>query len=290
VKCASGAAFLPRMFAHSLYEADAKLGACLEIAEWPGGAAGLETVLFQEADGVTAMGSDETLEKIRRQVPLKTRFAGYGHEVSFAYVTQDALANLNVKKIAAQAVRDIIAWDQLGCLSPHVIYVENGSALAAEQFAELLAAELARQETEQPRGKLPPEMAAIIASKRSFYEIRAAHSPDTRHWWSENSTAWTVIYEADTRFQLSCLNRFVYVKGVANVTEALQGADAVRGRVSTVGLAVTEEKAAAVAQPLAHWGVTRICPLGKMQEPPLTWRHDGRPALAGLAAWTDWEQ
>ena len=37
VKCASGSAFLPRLFAHSLYEADPKLGACLEIAEWRGG-------------------------------------------------------------------------------------------------------------------------------------------------------------------------------------------------------------------------------------------------------------
>ena len=37
VKCASGAAFLPRLFAHSLYEAEPKLAACLEIAEWRGG-------------------------------------------------------------------------------------------------------------------------------------------------------------------------------------------------------------------------------------------------------------
>jgi len=29
VKCASGTAFLPRLFAHSIYEADSKLGACL---------------------------------------------------------------------------------------------------------------------------------------------------------------------------------------------------------------------------------------------------------------------
>ena len=37
VKCASGASFLPRLFAHSIYEAEPKLGACLEIAEWRGG-------------------------------------------------------------------------------------------------------------------------------------------------------------------------------------------------------------------------------------------------------------
>src|ERR1700733_14412258 len=37
VKCASGGSFLPRLFAHSIYDADPKLGTCLEIAEWRGG-------------------------------------------------------------------------------------------------------------------------------------------------------------------------------------------------------------------------------------------------------------
>ena len=43
LKCASGQSFLPRMFAHSLYDAEPKLGACLEIAEWPGGTDALES-------------------------------------------------------------------------------------------------------------------------------------------------------------------------------------------------------------------------------------------------------
>ena len=41
---------------------------------------------------------------------------------------------------------------------------------------------------------------------------------------------------------------------------------------------------------LARWGVTRVCPLGQMQNPPLTWRHDGRPSLEDLVTWIDWEQ
>jgi hypothetical protein len=153
----------------------------------------------------------------------------------------------------------------------------------------MLAAELDRREESEPRGELPVEAAAAIASRRSFYEVRAAHSPDTRHWWSRNSTAWTVVYEADPRFQLSCLNRFIYIKGVKDLTEALQNAESVRGQVSTVGLAAPEDREQALATELAHWGVARVCRLGQMQEPPLAWRHDGRPALGDLVMWTDWE-
>jgi hypothetical protein len=86
VKCASGSSFLPRLFAHSIYDADPKLGACLEIAEWRGGNADLESALFAEADCVTATGSDETLAAIRARLPIKTRFLGYGHRVSFGFV------------------------------------------------------------------------------------------------------------------------------------------------------------------------------------------------------------
>jgi hypothetical protein len=170
-----------------------------------------------------------------------------------------------------------------------VIYVENSSAVTTDQFAQMLAEELERREESEPRGEIPTETAAAIASRRGLYEVRAAHS-DTRFWHSKNSTAWTVVYEADPLFQLSCLNRFVYVKGVADLKTALESADSVRGKVSTVGLAAPEEKAQELATQLARWGVTRVCPIGQMQNPPLTWRHDGRPALGDLVTWTEVEK
>jgi hypothetical protein len=288
VKCASGASLLPRLFAHSLYEAEPKLGACLEIAEWRGGNAGLESALFAEADCVTATGGDEMLAAIRAQLPLKTRFLGYGHRVSFGFVAGEVLHGSRAKKIVAAAADDVVAWNQLGCLSPHVIYVEAGGEVSPDKFAELLADELERREQTEPRGELAAEHAAVIASRRGIYEVRAAHSPETtQHWCSKNSTAWTVVYEADTRFQMSCLNRFIYVKAVSDLTAALQGADEIRGKVSTVGLAAPEEKINEIATQLARWGATRVCPLGQMQNPPLTWRHDGRPALGDLVTWTD---
>jgi hypothetical protein len=290
VKCASGGSFLPRLFAHSIYDADPKLGACLEVAEWRGGNADLENTLFAEADCVTATGSNETLGEIRKKLPLHARFLGYGHRVSFGFVAGEELAGSRVKKIISATANDVVAWNQLGCLSPHIIYVQAGGEISAEHFAQLLAEELDRREASEPRGEIPAEDSAAIASRRAIYEIRAAHSPEsTQHWRSKDSTAWTVIFESDARFQLSCLNRFIYVKPVADLKAVLENADAVRGKVSTVGVAVPEEKILEISVQLARWGVTRICPLGQMQNPPLTWRHDGRPPLGDLITWTDLE-
>jgi hypothetical protein len=289
VKCASGTSLLPRLFAHSIHEAEPKLGACLEVAEWKGGNRDLEEVLFGEADCVTATGSDETLADIRRRLPARTRFLGYGHRLSFAYVSGEVLGGMKCAEVAACAAADVAAWDQQGCLSPHVIYVEQGGMMTAEPFAELLARELAARESVEPRGELSASAAAAIASRRSIYELRAAHSPDTRLWCSPGSTAWTVVYEADPRFQISCLNRFIYVKPVTSLAAALEGADSVRHKVSTVGVAVPEARTKDTFAALARWGVPRVCRLGQMQNPPLTWRHDGRPALGELVTWADYE-
>jgi hypothetical protein len=289
IRCASGTSYLPRLFAHSLYEQDGKLGSCIEIAEWPRASTELESSVMAEADTVTATGGDEAIQSILSRVPANVRFVSHSHRVSFAYISAEALSGYNPAKLAMRAAADVTAWNQLGCLSPHVIYVQSGGSTTAEYFAELLAAELAKCEESEPRGQVPPETSAIIASKRAFYEVRAAHSPDTRHWISPGSTAWTVIHEAEPKFQLSCLHRFIYVKSVTDVKQAIEAADAVRGKVSSVGIAALDEEIVELSEAFARWGVTRICPLGKMQEPHLLWRHDGRLSLAELVTWTDRE-
>lgn len=290
VKCASGASFLPRLFAHSIYELDRKLGSCLEIAAWRGGNLALENALFAEADCLTATGSDETLAAIRSRLPTKVRFLGYGQRVSFGFVTREVLREEQISQVVTAAADDVIAWNQNGCLSPQVIYVEERGAVESDKFAELLAVELARREAGEPRGRISTEESAAIASRRAICEALAAHRADVKIWSSQNSTAWTVVFEHDVRFQFSPLNRFIYVKPVPDVAAVLQGADAVREKVSTVGLSAPAEKAKELAVQFAHWGATRICPLGQMQNPPLTWRHDGRPALGDLVTWVDFEE
>jgi hypothetical protein len=40
---------------------------------------------------------------------------------------------------------------------------------------------------------------------------------------------------------------------------------------------------------LAEVGVSRICPVGRMQFPPVTWHQDGQPVLTPLVRWIDCE-
>ena len=158
VKCACGAAFLPRLFAHSLYHSDPKLGACLEVAGWRGGNEELERILFEEAACVTATGTDETLAEIRRRIPTGTRFLAYGFRLSFGYVAHEVLSGLHARKVVERAATDVVAWNQLGCLSPHVIYVQEGVCVFRRNNLPRRWRKFWRDANlSEPRGELPVE-------------------------------------------------------------------------------------------------------------------------------------
>ena len=289
VKCAQGAGFLPRLFAHSIYEAHNKFGACLELAEWEGGEAHLEDQLFAEANCITAVGRNETLSAIRKRLPEETHFLSHGHRVSFGFISKDMMTRAIASEQATLAACDVAAWDQHGCLSPHVFYIEAGGSVTGEQFAHMLAQALEQKECDQPRGKLPATTPSNISELRSVYKTRAENAGGFRVWESEDSTTWTVVFDPEQGFTTSCQDRFIYVKEVADLDEVLRTAEMVRGQVSTVGLTATKPEASNLVRQLAHWGVSRVCPIGQMQNPPLTWRHDGRPSLGSYVHWTDWE-
>ena len=309
LKLSSRCNIVTRLFAHSLADLEPKLGRCLEMATWPGGTESLEAALWEQADCLRVEGSDEAVAAIRARVGSRTRFIGHGHRLSFGFVAHEALSGYLARKVAARAAADVTAWNQLGCLSPHVIYVEERGSMSPEGFAELLAGALEEREAAEPRGDLTVEEAAEIRTRRSLHELRARRhlqeregaetmprgaffdppGQGTRVWGPTDSTAWTVVYEDDLSFRPSCLNRFVYVKPCANPLRMLQAAEVVHGRVSTVGVAAPEGRMQELAAALARWGVTRVCPLGRMQQPPLAWRHDGCPPLANLVTWTDLE-
>ena len=306
VKCASGRTLMPRLFAHSLAATEPRMGSCLELACWPRGSVGLDAALFEEASCLTATGSDEMLMDVRARLPLRTRFVGHGHRVSLAYVSNEVLSTYSVRRVARELAADVTAWNQLGCLSPHVAYVQEDGAVSPEGLALAVAEELARREQDEPRGPIPPEDAAAIAARRDIYRLRASVAGTAAErprfetafrdlpggvalWESEESTAWTVVLDRDPRFEHSCLNRFLYVKPVRQLDEMLRVLEPVRGQVSTVAVAAVDHRATDIARELAAWGVPRVCPVGRMQEPPLAWRHDGRPALADLVEWTDLE-
>jgi hypothetical protein len=207
-------------------------------------------------------------------LPVETSFEAHPHRVSLAIVFEDTGDS------ASLAATDVARFNQKGCLSPHDIYVAGD----AKSYAARLANALAQFERQDPRGEITVLEVAEIVDTRASYRFRSASDARVALWESEDSTAWTVIYEQDPWFASSCLKRLVFVKPLpGDLAGALGPA---LPWVAAIGIwPVTPEN----AKHAARLNPSRICPLGQMQSPPLSWHQEGRQTLAPLVRWVDFE-
>ena len=60
----------------------------------------------------------------------------------------------------------------------------------------------------------------------------------------------------------------------------------IRRLISTIGLSAVNPESVNLA---IRVGAQRVCRIGEMQNPPLTWHHDGWPALGSLVRYVDVE-
>ena len=91
-------------------------------------------------------GRDETIEAFRARTSLVVR--GHGAGMGIAYVPAASDLRVSAERVAA----DVVPFDQRGCLSPRIVFVEG----EPEAFADALAEALAARELIVPRGSLTP--------------------------------------------------------------------------------------------------------------------------------------
>ncbi len=288
-KLASGEPLMASLFARTLAEVDPRLADSIAVLWWKGGSDEIEREAFARSDAVIAYGDDASLEAIRSRLPSGVRFLGYGNRISFGIITREALPEKGVPDLAARAALDVSLFDQQGCVSPHLLYVQEGGEVSAKGFARLLGEAMDALNKRLPRGKLSLEEAAAIQGMRGSYEFQELAGKEVVIYQSQGDTSWTVIYEQDPAFALSCLNRVVRVKPVKELTDILPLLEPVRPYLQTVGIAGDKKSLSELAEALGELGVSRICPIGRMQYPPAAWHHDSRPNIADLLRWVDWE-
>jgi hypothetical protein len=236
---------------------------------------GLPDEWLARADAIVVFGSDETIARFRSRVQADQLFVPHGHRLSFGVIFDDP----GFTRVPA-AVRDAIAFDQQGCLSPHVFYAAGDARACAAAFA----AEMQRAEDGDPRPPVPLSVSLGIRARREEVVFRAANAEPLALWASSGSTAWTVIYDETPGFPVSPLHRFLYVKPLP--ADLAGEVSAVRAHLSCAGI---WPATLAHARAVAATGVTRICAIGAMQMPPWTWHPDGLAPLAGLVRWVDAE-
>jgi hypothetical protein len=284
-KPASEEPIFPALFARSLAALDADLASTIAIVPWAGGDQVIENAAFGLSDAVVAYGSDAAIASLRTRVPPAARFIGHGHKLSFAVIGREALAPEAADALADRLAYDVSLFDQQGCVSAHLVYVERGGGLSPDVFAERLAVAMASFDLAMPRGRVTLAETAAIQQARTAVEMQELRGEPARLFASEGGTAWTVAYEADPIFTPSCLNRVVRVKAIADISDLTNLLKPVSRYLQTVGVAMAPSRRDRLAGILARMGACRICPIGEMPHPPLAWHHDSGSSLLPLVRW-----
>ncbi len=252
------------VFQKSLTEIAPLLAENVYLAQWPGGTRDLDAALCAHADLVLAHGSDAALADLRALCPPGTPFAGYGHRVSFGLTLPGADWDAAAQGLA----RDILIYDQGGCLSPQVLYIV-GDFSDAERFAAMLADALAETAIRFPLPVRAASAAGAVAEARAL-----AFMEDGAAVWSDDSRRWTVIARPESKFRGSPTFGVVSVQPLAAPADLPEALASVAGRVQGCAVAGAAESYLP--------GVPYLCAPGAMQAPPLGWRQDGRDVLRVL--------
>lgn len=289
-KVSSAEPLFATWFAKLLCEMEPRLRECMAIVWWPGGDEPSERVVFGASNVVLAYGGNDALAAIRDRVPITTRYLPYGHKISFAYVGTEALDAQKVWTTARLGATDIMRYDQQGCYSPQLFFVERGGAASPAEYSRYLANELDSFEKKHPRRALTLEESRDVAAWRHHEEVEMLSHPD-HAMHGDAGGRWTVVHtERSESLRPSGLNRTVRVVAVDAVEEAVAALRPFRMLLQTAGVALSSERLFAVGDLFGQAGVTRIAALGHMASPEPGWHHDGRFNLLDLVTMIEIEQ
>jgi hypothetical protein len=255
-------------FRRALAEIDPELAATVVTAYWRGGDLAAEAAGLGAADVVVLTGGDAAVAALAER--LRGRLVVHGPRLSIAAIARPALAD--AEALARALAEDVALYDQRGCLSPHVVYVERGGPETPRAFAQRLGAALDAVAARWPLGPAPVAERARGRLERAEAEWRSGTALVT-------GPGGTVIHDDVARpAGATSGRRTVRVHPLDSLTSL---ADLVPSRlVECVGLAGID--GGTLAPALRARGVSRICPIGRMQRPPLTWPRGQRPPLGAL--------
>lgn len=288
-KVSSSEPLFASLFAETIAEIDPELGQAIAIVWWRGGNHTIEETAFQSSDALIAYGHEQTITSIQKRLPSHVVFLPHGHKVSFGFIGHETLTPALARNVAKRAAKDASWFDQQGCLSPHVFFVEENGSISPRDFARMLANEMEQFNVKMPRRVLDSEEENALIQERSAIEFQVFSNEAIELHQSSQETNWTVVYHEEELFPLSRLNRFVYVVPIGNESELINRTAPMKRFVQTAGIACSPQRFHAISNTLAKCAVNRICFLGEMFQPEAGWHHDGRLHLGDLVRWCDVE-
>ena len=276
IKSSSGEPYFFSTLAQTIAQIDPEVGKRIAVLTWTRQRSDLSTLLCAVCDRMVAYGDDATIDAIQSGALF-----GFGSKASGALVAAAALGSDEIGLAVAALARDVILFEQRGCLSPSHVFVV-GPAEASAALSAALGAELVRL----ARGDFPPARLTLSAAariqavrERARWRKMAGISLDLLEG---ERLQWTIVIDPDARFVVSPGYRTVFVSAVKDAKDFSSRLSAFVGKIEGFSVADPKSELAAFVSYLRAIGVGWICPPGSAQSPPPAWYHSKGAFLCPL--------
>lgn len=286
IKVASGEPSFASAFARSLHHVDPRLASAIVVTYWGRDDREILAEAIAPFDTVVVYGGDDVCRTVRSLISPKQQYIDHGHKVSVGILSRKYLSAAGVTQVAKAVARDMSMYNQHACIAPQAYLVE-GDVPEVRAFGEALAAACQEFAVTCPLGALPWRDAAAHALRRADLAWRAA--TDSLPLWYARSGDWSIVVAKDFGGDTSAGNRVLRLIPVHGIDDAITRIEPLASYLQNVGLGAMREDLVPAAERLGALGVSRVSEPGRMADPTLVWRHDGRPCIAELVRWCDVE-
>jgi hypothetical protein len=264
-------------FAQSVRNVDREIGSMIEVTTFGREREDLTRLMLTECDFIAALGDDASVARLCDGA----RLFGFGSRTSGALISLASPAN--IARLATALGRDVVLFEQQGCLSPHHVFIADADDAAARDFVIFFTDVMNKFAATFPPAKLPFNTAAAIRRVRERARWRSIGTHRIELFEGADM-AWTVVFDPQARFTLSPGYRTVTVSTIRDSADLASRLAPVAGRLEAFALAAPPPSRARFLDVFAGAGVTYVCDPGHMQSPPLVWPHGGGAFLDFLVA------
>lgn len=269
-----------RVWLQALRTLAPELAALTAVFEFDAADLDARQTLTRLSDLIVVHGSDATIE-VWRGGSSSPPVVGYGHRLSAAFVSADALAKVDDRRTALRGIaEDLCAWDQTGCLSPVVLFVEQPAVWTMRQVAEALV----NDHLPEVAARWPPGAWSVDVLAERTHTLRSQLFAASHHG---GHGADLLVYDEATPLRPGCLHRVLPIQPVRDTSHVIELLSAWRPHLQALAIAGPEAMRQRLGDALVHAGLNRVCRPGQLQRPPLGWRHDGVGTVAPLVRWLD---
>jgi len=240
------------------------------VVYWPSNEKKILDELMSFVDCICVWGGKEAVETIRKEAPSKIELLEFGPRRGIQLIGKGAFNDL--KQASLKAAHDLTFFDQEGCFSPQICFVEGD----IEKYSKFLAESLKEENERLPKGHRPLDGHAAITHVREYSKFRG------HKVLASERTEWTIIIvNKIEEIKVHPLGRTIFLVPVKNINNALDYI----GPETQVVAVEPFDKAIELRDELTLKGVDRITHLGKMGYFAVGAPHEGMYPLNRMVRW-----